>query len=640
MDISAVKLIIWDLDDTFWDGTLSEGNVKPLKKCIDTVILAAKKGIVSSICSKNDFEPCKKQLTDFGVWDYFVFSSINWESKGQRVSRLISDMNLRPANALFIDDNRLNLEEAKYYSPELMTAEPDIIGELFDALSALDHDDSSLERLNRYKTLEKKHREKQSVGSNEEFLLQSDIRVDIRSDCLAQIERIHELILRSNQLNYTKVRASREELEATLKNPEIKSGYVTAGDKYGEYGIIGFFAYQPDHSPADTNTCGACSHGGKMIHFLFSCRTLGMGIEQYVYEKIGFPEMEIAGSVSAPVGKDYPPVTWINKKNTEKTPKKALKNIEKASKKALKSTEITLENDEKTNFKILMKGPCDLLQIFSFIKNEELFDCEFTYVSEEEHSLGATIEGINHTAQIVGAKTLNNAEKAEACALPMCDSKMYSAAIYDNDYDMVFISLLTDANLGLYKKIGGNQIIAFGEWLYPLTDKTNWDGYISGKLYTGNCKFTRDFFEKFSSEYEFIGRITPEGLAENLKFIRENIPEHTEMVIMLGCETEFANNEREAWKNRHSEHAKYNDAVRDFAANYGNIELFDVNDYVKSQDDFADSINHYKKRVYYMMAQKFIEMIAARSAKKLQKPSKLKLAYLSFKQKIKELLKR
>lgn len=626
MDISAVKLIIWDLDDTFWDGTLSEGNVRPLKKCIDTVILAAQKGIVSSICSKNDFEPCKKQLADFGVWDYFVFSSINWESKGQRIGQLISDMNLRPANALFIDDNHLNLEEAKYYSPELMTAEPDIIGELFDALSALDHDDSSLERLNRYKTLETKHREKQSVGSNEEFLLQSDIRVDIRDDCLSQIERIHELILRSNQLNYTKVRASRAELKAMLKNPEIKSGYVTAADKYGEYGIIGFFAYKPDCRPANP-----CSGGrGTMIHFLFSCRTLGMGIEQYIYEKIGFPEMEIIGSVSAPVGADCPPVTWINKKdekNTEKTPKKALKNAEK-----------TLKNE--TNFKILMKGPCDLLQIFSFIKNEELFDCEFTYVSEEKHSLGVTIEGINHTAQIVGAKTLTDAEKADVCALPMCDSKMYSSAIYDNDYDMVFISLLTDANLGLYKRIGGNQIIAFGEWLYPLTDEANWDGYISGELYTGNCKFTRNFLEKFSSEYEFIGKITHDELTENLKFIRENIPEHTEMVIMLGCETEFANNKREAWKNRHNEHAEYNDAVRAFAANCGNTELFDVNDYVKSQDDFSDSINHYKKRVYYMMAQSFIEMIAARSAKKLQKPSKLKLVFLSFKQKIKELLKK
>lgn len=602
MDISSIKLIIWDLDDTFWKGTLSEGDVEPIEPCVDLVITAAKKGIVSAICSKNDLEPCKKRLTELGVWDYFVFPSINWEPKGQRIRALISDMNLRAANILFLDDNHLNLEEAKFYSPDLITALPDAVDELLEAVSALDRDDSSLERLKRYKLLETKQKEKRNMGSNEEFLRQSNIHVDIHTDCIAAIDRIHELILRTNQLNFTKLRSSREELDELIKDSEVKSGYVTAYDKYGEYGIIGFFAYK----------------NNKMIHFLFSCRTLGMGIEQYIYEKIGFPEMTVDGSVSAQVGKDCPHVTWINRDNGTAPQKSA---------------------EIKKDFRVLMKGPCDLLQIFSFIKNEELFDCEFTYASEEKHSLGVTIEGVNHTTQIVQSKTLTDEEKAEVCALPFCDSKMYPTSIYGNSYGMIFISILTDANLGLYKKIGGNQIIAFGEWLYPLTDSANWNNYIDGTLYTGNCKFTREFLGRFSSEYEFIGRITPKELIKNLRFIRENTPEETELVIMLGCETEFENNRMEAWKNRHNEHIEYNNAIRRLAANYGNITLFDVNDYITSQNDFSDSINHYKKRVYYMMAQRFIEMINSHSAADLKEPSKLKLIYLSFKQKVKEILK-
>ncbi len=113
MDISKVKLIIWDLDGTFWDGTLSEEGAAPIPKCIETVKLCAQKGIVSAICSKNDLEPCREKLTEWGVWDFFVFNSINWEPKGQRIKNLISDMNLRSANVHFIDDNHLNLEEAK-----------------------------------------------------------------------------------------------------------------------------------------------------------------------------------------------------------------------------------------------------------------------------------------------------------------------------------------------------------------------------------------------------------------------------------------------------------------------------------------------------------------------------------------------
>lgn len=603
MDISAVKLIIWDLDDTFWKGVLSEGDIEPIQKCIDAVILCAKKGIVSAICSKNDLEPCKKKLTELGVWDYFVFNSINWQPKGQRIKTLISDMNLRSANALFIDDNHLNLEEAKFYCPDIMTAFPDAVDGIFEAASSLTTDDSSLERLNRYKVLERKQNEKQSIGSNEEFLLQSNIRVEIHKNCISEIDRIHELILRSNQLNFTKVRSTRTELEELLNDPEVNSGYITASDKYGEYGIIGFFAVRDN----------------RLIHFLFSCRTLGMGIEQYVLEQLGFPELTIEGSVSAEVGARLPKVTWINRTDSNAS--------EKVS-------------EIKSDFKALIKGPCDLLQIFSFIKNEEMFDCEFTYVSEEKHALGVTIEGVNHTMQIVQSKTLTDGEKAEVCALPICDAKMYPSSIFDKSYGIIFISILTDANLGMYKKIGGNQIIAFGEWLYPLTDRANWDGYINGALYNANCRFTREMLENFSNEYEFIGRMTPQMLTDNLKFIRENINKNTELVIMLGCETEFKSNTREAWKNRHNEHKEFNDAIRDFAKDYGNITLFDVNEYVKSQEDFSDSINHYKKRIYYMMAERFIEMINTRSEAKLKEPSRLRLAYLSLRQRIKEILRK
>ena len=42
MDASKIKLIIWDLDETFWNGTISEQKVAPVKQACDLVIL--KKG--------------------------------------------------------------------------------------------------------------------------------------------------------------------------------------------------------------------------------------------------------------------------------------------------------------------------------------------------------------------------------------------------------------------------------------------------------------------------------------------------------------------------------------------------------------------------------------------------------------------
>ncbi len=604
MDVSAIKLIIWDLDDTFWRGTLSEGGVEPIGPCVDLVVTAAKKGVVSAICSKNDLEPCKKRLTELGVWDYFVFPSINWEPKGQRIKTLISDMNLRSANVLFLDDNPQNLEEAKYYCGELMTASPEEIPRLYEEISRLDKSDEGLSRLNSYKVLEKKNKIRTSMSSNEEFLYQSNIHVDFHTDCKENTDRIYELLMRSNQLNFTKIRSSKDELTALFEDKAAECGYVTAYDNYGDYGIVGFYAVKD----------------GRVIHLFFSCRTLGMGLEQYTYERLGFPELSVVGDVSVKIGRNEPPATWINQD----------------------AAGADNEFDSVTNadFRALIKGPCDLNQIFSFIKNEDMFDCEFTYVSGEKQSRGVVIEGMNHTAQIVQAYSITAEQKAAACSLPFGESGMYSDKIYKNNYGMIFLSILTDANLGIYRNRENGAVVAFGEYLYPLTDKNMWSKYLNNEVYTANCAFSESVLRKIEDEYEFLGRLSPAETAENLRFIYEHIRPGARLVILLGCEREYRHNRLSAWENRHIDHKRLNAAVREEFRDCSGVTLFDVNRYITSDDDFADSINHYKKRVYYLMAKELTEMInALAKTDAARRTSKIKLAYLTLKQVIKKLIK-
>ena len=82
MNLSKIKLIIWDLDDTLWRGTLSEGGVDIPAENFQLIVDLTDIGIINSICSKNDYEPTKAKLQQLGIWDYFVFPSINWENKG------------------------------------------------------------------------------------------------------------------------------------------------------------------------------------------------------------------------------------------------------------------------------------------------------------------------------------------------------------------------------------------------------------------------------------------------------------------------------------------------------------------------------------------------------------------------------
>ena len=115
-----IKLIIWDLDETFWKGTLSEEGVQIPEVNRQLILRLTDIGIVNSICSKNDFDQVQRQLEKENLWEYFVFPSINWEAKGNRIKQTIEDMQLRPANVLFLDDNPSNREEERFFCPEIM----------------------------------------------------------------------------------------------------------------------------------------------------------------------------------------------------------------------------------------------------------------------------------------------------------------------------------------------------------------------------------------------------------------------------------------------------------------------------------------------------------------------------------------
>ena len=596
IDYSKVKIVIWDLDETFWEGIFSEGPITPIPENIKLVKDLTDIGIVNSVCSKNDKEPTEEKLDELGINEYLVFNSIDWNPKGQRINKMLKDMGLRAENTLFIDDNHLNLEEAKFFNEEIMVAMPEEIPSLIDWVSNQEKKDLNHKRLNQYKILEEKAKEKEQIGSNEEFLLSSNIKVDINTDCENEIDRLSEMIMRTNQLNFTKNRMEKDELIRLINEEGVDAGYVSAKDRFGDYGIIGMYVVK----------------NGELIHFLFSCRTIGMGIEQYVYAKLGYPKLEVVGTVIGEVDKSDAP-SWINQEGKEEN-----------------------QGKEKANdARVLVKGPCDLKALFSYIDLGKNSDTEFTFINER----GVSDEQINHTTHIVEAKTLSAEQKDILYnELPFADKEMYSDLIYRNKYDVVFISILNEANLGLYKRKETGEIVAFTEEIFPMTNQKNWDGYLEGKLWTGGCKFDKNFLEDFSSKYEFIGRITVENFRSNLEFIRNNLPKETLLVIMLGSETQFEQNEFAAYKDREKKHKEYNDVAREFSKDKENTTVLDVNNYITGQESFYKNINHFIPKIYYQMAQDMIKLINDWTGQKVAKTSFILKLVADTKQRIRKLL--
>ena len=590
-----IKLIIWDLDDTFWRGTLSEGSVSIPEEHKQLLCSLTDAGIVNSICSKNDWEKVKTELERCGLWEYFVFPSVNWEAKGSRVKQLIADMQLRPSNVLFIDDNHANREEVRYFCPDIMVGKPEIIPELMKKVQAFPKKDEQHRRLQQYKLLETKHQEKTQYSSNEAFLMESNIRVEISHDCLNQLERIHDLILRSNQLNFTKLRSTREELQSILSDETVESGYVSVTDKFGEYGIVGFYALKDN----------------RLIHFTFSCRTLGMGIEQYMYNYLNRPGLEIAGEVISDLSMTELP-RWINQE-----------------KRAVQKGKMEIKHLKE--HMVLVKGPCDLFQIYPYIANTEMFDTEFSHVTDR----GIYIESTSHTTHMVEALRLTEEQKHRVIEeVPFVDMDIYSDRMFKTPYKVVFVSILTDANLGVYRRKETGERLAFVEYIRPITDPHNWEGLIHGTLCTNNFKFTKEILEQFSSQYEFIGRNTPEQVVENLQYIRENLSSECMLVVMLGGELYYEKNTFEAYRDRHIVHKHMNDAIKVWAAGQANVRLMDVNKYLVDQSSFYDHFNHYIKPVYYKLAEEMVNLVNECTGAGVRETSRLKIVQIRIKEEL------
>lgn len=595
ISISTIKLIVWDLDETFWSGTLSEGGARIPEEHIRLIKDLTDCGIINSICSKNEFDPTKKALQDAGVWNLFVFPSINWESKGPQLKDKLDKMALRPVNVLFLDDNPSNLGEAKHYLPDIQTGGPELIPELIRQVGALKKMDLEHKRLAQYKILETKDQALKSFSSSEDFLYDSHIQVEVHTDCTNQIGRIHELLLRSNQLNYTKKRIGIEELGSVLTDPAYKCGYVTVKDRYGDYGIVGFYAVKDN----------------RLEHFLFSCRTMGQKIEQWVYAQLGFPELEVVGEVRTQLNRMECP-GWINQSEP--------------------SVADSAQTDEKAlSCHILMKGPCDLSHSLVYIKGSDQIDTEFTYVSNAE---GQVIDAHNHSVHIEGLHAYTEQDKEEIIRDCMfVDPDMLSASFFTKKYDLIVLSTLIESTYQIYRKKGTDLRVVFGG--LDLTDPEQWDAYVEGRTYTGGNRFTKDFLRSFSEKYECLGLTSPEMYVSFLQKCMDWLPEETSLCLILGATRLFDG--QEDVKERHR---LLNTAVKAFAQDHPRIKYVEIDDCISDPSDFAGEVNHYSSKVYFEIAQRIIGVIQSVTGTKLESYSSKMVVVDNLTLKIRKMLKK
>lgn len=239
------KCVIWDLDNTLWDGVLVEhgvDGVKPREHVFEVIRELDRRGIINAIASKNHFELAEEALRKFGMWEYFCFPQISWGPKSEAVRAIQKSMNVGINTFLFVDDQPFERAEVEAVHPEveILTDE--------EGARLIDHDrcdvvvtDESRKRRSFYQ--QQMLREQAAPDSGEDyaaFLRSCEIVLEIEPLVPDLLDRAHELVQRTNQMNFSGHRYSRAQLEVLANDPDKECWVMRCTDRFGDYGIIGF----------------------------------------------------------------------------------------------------------------------------------------------------------------------------------------------------------------------------------------------------------------------------------------------------------------------------------------------------------------------------------------------------------------
>ena len=268
-----IKCVAWDLDNTLWDGILIETEEQDIKirpEALALIHSLDNRGILQTIVSKNDHDQALRVIKRLGLIDYFLYPAINWGSKSRNIRQIGRQLNINLDTFALIDDSAFERDEVKIALP-MVRVFPDTDIPSLLSRSEFDVPITEMSSMRRKSYLSEMVRTK----FREEF--DDDYKIFLRN-CQMRLtifipkeskhrNRCHELLQRSNQLNLSTRRYSREAFETLLTAPEMLCVALHCEDRFGDYGVVGFCSV--DESLKDP----------KLVDFVISCRVAQKQIE-------------------------------------------------------------------------------------------------------------------------------------------------------------------------------------------------------------------------------------------------------------------------------------------------------------------------------------------------------------------------
>ena len=547
----GAKLVIWDLDGTIWHGVLAEGDVTPIGRALEVVRALRAAGVVQSICSHNDFETAQRELTLLGIWGAFVFPRIGYRPKPEMVKEIIACAQFRVEQVLVIDDEPRMVAEAIETCGVIGAASEEAVTWTLPLPVA---DPES--RLSHYRVLERRAASLQpnDVLSGDGFLRRSHITVELRS-AADLADRVLDLAARAFQLNYTRQPVTAAEVAEFAARPEFELRVVSVRDRFGDYGIAGFYVLDTTRR--------------LLVHFVFSCRVLGMGIDAYVWQRLGRPELAHTGEEAPSMAALGRRVDWVTEgAHGYRGP---IPQVD-----------------------VLIKGGCEVEATASYIQPE----------------LGAatleTIAAIDRV-QRFGHSSLDTLMSLTAGFGPQLDQVPWlrgsETALASSKWRVVILSLWVDYACVRYRH---------GQLGFFIPSMEHLDGGAGEARWTHWWGPQQDGRLQFLADYRQHDAVTADEMYDLLGGLRRAIPATTSLIVMNSAEV-VTPYRHSSGQYQHDRNRLLNEAV-DAACDEHDVELLDVRRFVQQASDLDEDEYpfHFSRQVHSAMAGSLIQTLKAK----------------------------
>ncbi|MBN1409674.1 MAG: HAD-IIIC family phosphatase [Spirochaetales bacterium] len=269
-----IKCVVFDLDNTLWDGIIAEDTSVTLKPQVKELLSSLdEKGILLSIASNSPFVLSSARLTDWGLFPLFLFPQCNDLPKREKLKAILEKLNLAQDTVLFIDDDPFALAEARYFFPDMTVWPASDYLQLWDLVHDPDRPLSN-ESKKRRETIQSGEKRKQALagfkGSYEDFLSSLNQVLTVSHAKDTDLDRVHELASRTNRVNNFGLSIDRTKVESFFSDNGKKAYIGKLADEFGDYGTIGACLVEISESQAVLRLfCVSCRVEGRGMAVLF-----------------------------------------------------------------------------------------------------------------------------------------------------------------------------------------------------------------------------------------------------------------------------------------------------------------------------------------------------------------------------------